>query len=144
MISQKAKYALRAIMALAGTKEPVLIGDIAEQENIPKRFLEQILLDLKHQGLVMSRRGRIGGYFLVRPPEDITIGEVLRTIDGPLAPLPCLSKMAYRACDDCDDEATCRVKALFADVAEATRRALDQTTFADAIAKKHPLVRARR
>jgi Rrf2 family protein len=100
MISQKSKYALRALMALADRSgdAPMLIGEIAAQEVIPRKFLEQILLDLKHQGLVVSRRGKAGGYILLRRPETITFGEVLRLMDGPLAPLPCLSRMAYRRC----------------------------------------------
>jgi Rrf2 family protein len=136
MISQKAKYALRALIALAEApeNEPVFIADIAENQSIPRKFLEQILLDLKHQGLVVSRRGKAGGYLLLRSPETITFGEVMRIIEGPLAPLPCLSKMAYRKCDDCTDEKSCRIRRVFAGVAEATRVVLDGTTIADAIA----------
>jgi Rrf2 family protein len=137
MISQKAKYALRALIALAEAdpNEPVLIADVAEKQAIPRKFLEQILLDLKHQGLVMSRRGKAGGYLLLRKPEDITFGEVLRTIDGPLAPLPCLSKMAYHRCEDCKSEAACQIRRVFAGVAEATRAVLDNATIADVIGK---------
>lgn len=136
MISQKAKYALRALLALAEAPEgePVFIADIAENQAIPRKFLEQILLDLKHQGLVVSRRGKMGGYLLLRRPETITFGEVLRIIEGPLAPLPCLSKMAYRRCEDCTDEKSCRIRRVFAGVADATRAVLDSTTIADAIA----------
>src|SRR5690606_12257168 len=136
MISQKAKYALRALIFLARAEEPdeaLLISDIAEQQRIPKRFLEQILLDLKHHGLVMSRRGKLGGYLLLRKPSEITFGEVLRMIDGPIAPLPCLSRMAYRPCEDCHSEETCEVRQVFARVAEATRKVLDGTTLADCI-----------
>ncbi len=136
MISQKAKYALRALLALAEADEgvPVFIADIAESQAIPRKFLEQILLDLKHNGLVVSRRGKMGGYLLLRRAETITFGEVLRIIEGPLAPLPCLSKMAYRRCDDCTDEKSCRIRRVFAGVADATRKVLDSTTIADAIA----------
>lgn len=135
MISQKAKYALRALIALAqaAPDEPMLIGDIAEQQDIPRKFLEQILLDLKHRGLVRSRRGKAGGYLLLRSSGDITFGEVLRLIDGPLAPLPCLSKTAYHRCVDCQDETTCHIRKVFADVADATRTVLDRATIADAI-----------
>lgn len=136
MISQKAKYALRALIALAEAPEgePVFIADIAETQAIPRKFLEQILLDLKYQGLVVSRRGKMGGYLLLRRAETITFGEVLRIVEGPLAPLPCLSKMAYRKCDDCTAEKACRIRRVFAGVAEATRAVLDGTTIADAIA----------
>ncbi len=136
MISQKAKYALRALVALArshGTDDTQFISDIAEAQNIPKKFLEQILLDLKHHGIVMSRRGKAGGYMLLKAPDAITFGEVMRIVDGPIAPLPCLSRMAYRRCEDCRDEASCEVRRVFARVAAATREILDGTTIADAI-----------
>ncbi|MFN7057005.1 RrF2 family transcriptional regulator [Hyphomonas sp.] len=136
MISQKSKYALRALLALAEAPgdAPLLIGDIAAQEVIPRKFLEQILLELKHHGLVVSRRGKAGGYLLLRRPETVTFGEVLRLMDGPLAPLPCLSKMAYRRCGDCASEQACKLRKVFAQVAEATRAILDTTTLADALA----------
>jgi Rrf2 family protein len=136
MISQKAKYALRALIALARSEQPgevLLISEIAEKQSIPKKFLEQILLDLKHHGIVMSRRGKAGGYLLLKKPEEITFGEVLRIIDGPIAPLPCLSRMAYRRCEDCADEAACEIHRVFARVAEATRDVLDKTTIADSL-----------
>lgn len=137
MISQKAKYALRALVALARAPrgEPVLISDIAEDQSIPKKFLEQILLDLKHHGIVVSRRGRAGGYQLLKEPAEITFGQVLRIIDGPIAPLPCLSKIAYRRCEDCVSETECEVRRVFAEVTDATRRVLDTATLADAIAE---------
>ena len=135
MISQKAKYALRALVALAkaAPDEPVMISDIAEAQNIPKKFLEQILLDLKHHGIVISRRGKAGGYLLLRAPENITFGEILRIIDGPVAPLPCLSKMAYRRCEDCRSEASCEIRRVFRRVAVATREVLDHTSIADTV-----------
>ena len=112
-----------------------LIADIAEAQRIPKKFLEQILLDLKHHGLVASRRGKMGGYSLLRPADQITFGEVLRIIDGPLAPLPCLSRMAYRRCEGCATSGRCEIRRVFARVAEATRGVLDTVTIADAIAE---------
>lgn len=136
MISQKAKYAFRALVALARAKDPagvMLISDIAEQQNIPKKFLEQILLDLKHHGIVASRRGKAGGYLMLKSPSQTTFGEVLRLVDGPIAPLPCLSRVAYRRCADCGDEGTCEVRKVFAQVAEASRLVLDHTTIADAV-----------
>ena len=98
MISQKAKYALRALVALvkAPPETSLMISEISKAQAIPKKFLEQILLELKRAGIVMSRRGRLGGYVLLRPADKLTFGEVLRLIDGPIAPLPCLSKIAYR------------------------------------------------
>jgi Rrf2 family protein len=140
MISQKAKYALRALVALA--KQPsgssTFIADIAESERIPKKFLEQILLDLKRHGIVASKRGKAGGYGLWRPADMISFGEVLRIVDGPIAPLPCLSKIAYERCADCSDEASCEVRRVFAQVAEASRSVLDRTTIADAVGRRLP------
>jgi Rrf2 family protein len=135
MISQKAKYALRALVSLCRARygEPLMISQISKEQAIPKKFLEQILLELKRHGIVESRRGRLGGYVLLRAPDKVTFGEVLRLIDGPIAPLPCLSKIAYRRCLDCQDEATCEIRHVFARVAEATREVLDKTTLADAV-----------
>lgn len=133
MISQKAKYALRALIALAQTKDSQMVAAIAEHNKIPRKFLEQILLDLKHHGIVVSYRGRFGGYALLRPADQITFGEILRMIDGPLAPLPCLSRTAYRRCADCRNEKECELRRVFATVADTARSVLDQTTIADAI-----------
>jgi Rrf2 family protein len=141
MISQKAKYALRALLVLckAPAETSLMIGEISKTQAIPKKFLEQILLELKRAGIVSSRRGRLGGYVLLRPADRLTFGEVLRLIDGPIAPLPCLSKIAYRRCADCQDEATCEIRHVFAGVVNAQRQVLDHTTFADAIRKDQAL-----
>jgi Rrf2 family protein len=143
MISQKAKYALRALIALAKANphEPFLISGIAAEQRIPRKFLEQILLELKHYGLVVSRRGKLGGYALLKPAGEITFGQVLRLIDGPIAPLPCLSKTAYRRCSDCRNEATCEIRLVFATVVAAERAVLDTTSIADALAVP-PAIRA--
>jgi len=135
MISQKAKYALRALLELAraGEGEALLITDIAERQRIPKKFLEQILLDLRNRGLVHSRRGRGGGYGLLKDPREITLGQILRIIDGPQAPLPCLSRMAYRRCDDCEDETRCGIRRVFAKAYAVTAQVLDTTTLYDTL-----------
>ena len=135
MISQKAKYALRALVSLARVQrgETMMIGEISKEQAIPKKFLEQILLELKRAGFVASRRGRAGGYELLRAPEEIRFGEVLRLIDGPIAPLPCLSKIAYKRCKDCRDEQSCEIRHVFERVTLATRAVLDQTTLADSL-----------
>jgi Rrf2 family protein len=135
MLSQKAKYALRALLALAeaGDDKPLLIADIAERYHLPKKFLEQILLDLKHHGLVQSRRGRSGGYSLLKRASEISFGQVVRIIDGPLAPLPCLSRMAYRRCADCAGEESCAIRRVFALTHQVTTSVLDRTTLADAL-----------
>jgi Rrf2 family protein len=139
MISQKAKYALRALVALARAENgSMMIGEIAARQTIPRKILEQILLELKRHGLVASRRGKFGGYALLKPAERITFGQVLRLIDGPIAPLPCLSKIAYRKCSDCPDEASCEIRRVFSRVAESARGVLDTTTLADAL--KEPII----
>lgn len=138
MISQKAKYALRALLTLGEEGRPMLISEIAERQHIPKKFLEQILLDLKHHGLVHSKRGKNGGYGLLKDPGEISFGQVMRIIDGPLAPLPCLSRMAYRRCEDCENEATCGIRRVFAEAYDATAQVLDKTTLADAIDTERP------
>jgi Rrf2 family protein len=132
VISQKAKYAFHALLALART-ESMVIPNIAAQERIPRKFLEHILLDLKHHGFVESRRGKFGGYGLRVPADHITFGQVLRIIDGPIAPLSCLSATAYRPCADCQTEESCEIRRVFAKVAESTRHILDRTTIADAL-----------
>jgi Rrf2 family protein len=135
MISRQAKYALRALIALARLKpsESAQTSDIAKQQKIPKKFLEQILLRLKNQGIVQSRRGNRGGYALLKPASEITFAQVLRTIDGPIAPLPCLSIIAYARCEDCKDEKTCEIRQVFSRVIEPTRAILEQTSIADAV-----------
>ena len=145
MISQKAKYALRALLALckAPPESSLMISEISKAQAIPKKFLEQILLELKRAGIVMSRRGRLGGYVLLRPADKITFGEVLRLIDGPIAPLPCLSLTAYRRCLDCPDEDSCEMRQAFQKVTEATRRVLEETTIADAMAASDAAIKDR-
>lgn len=144
MISQKARYALRALVALtrAGEGESLMISEIASDQDIPKKFLEQILLELKRNGIVMSKRGKSGGYLLLKAPGQISFGEVLRIIDGPIAPLPCLSKIAYRRCIDCKSEADCEIRHVFSKVTDATRAVLDRTTLADAVGEMDVLDRA--
>lgn len=133
MLSKKAKYALKALLFLSKNTDRgvVLIAEISETEGIPKKFLEQILLELKKQGILQSKRGKEGGYFLGRPANEIGIGQVVRIIDGPLAPIPCVSKMAYRRCDECIDEKTCEIRNLFLQVRDATIEILDKTSLSD-------------
>ena len=121
--------------------EALSIEEIARADAIPQKFLEHILLDLKRKGLVASRRGRAGGYMLIKRPHEMTIGSVLRAIDGPIAPLPCISRTAYRRCPDCPDEKTCAVRRLFADTYSAMLLLMDATTLAEAI---HPAPAPRR
>ena len=121
MITQKMKYALKALLALADeaarpSPQPLTIEEIAKRSGAPKRFLEHILLEVRNAGAIASIRGRSGGYSLIKAPRDISISEMLRLIDGPLAPLPCLSRRSYQRCEDCTDEASCRIRKVFAEV----------------------------
>lgn len=136
MITQRSKYALRALLMLAQQPEGqlVLISEIAERENVPKKFLELILLDLKRHGLLRSQRGRHGGYALARPPDSITFGEIIRVTDGPLAPIPCASLTGYQRCSDCADEASCAIRKVMRRVRDAISEILDRTTLADGAA----------
>jgi Rrf2 family protein len=136
MLSQKARYALRALFVLGQHEgdKPVMIADIAEQANVPRKFLEQILLEMKRRGIVHSQRGKFGGYTLGREPEDISFAEVLRVIDGPLALSPCASRTAYRKCDDCEDENTCAIRKVLLHVRDTTAEILENHTLAQALA----------
>ena len=111
----------------------LLISDIAARERIPRRFLELILLELKNGGVLHSRKGKGGGYLLSKPPGNITVGQVLRILEGPLAPLPCVSRTAYQKCEECVDERTCGVRILMKDVRDATAAILDSTTLDDVL-----------
>jgi Rrf2 family protein len=141
MISQKARYAFKALIALSRSRpeECRQARDIAKGEKIPQSFLEQILLELRRAGLVASRRGREGGHFLLEDPANITFGEVLRLIDGPVAPLPCLSRTAYRRCHDCQDENSCVMRRAFGRAYDATLKVLEQTSIAAACADEYSL-----
>ena len=137
MISQKAKYALKALGTLGEARArgggALTIEEIAGRAGVPKRFLEHILLVIKNAGIIGSRRGRVGGYQLIKDPATITLGAVLRIVDGPMAPLPCLSRGAYRRCDDCQDEATCAIRRAFGDVFAAYLLLIESMTLDDLI-----------
>lgn len=139
MISQRARYAFKAIVALAKAEpgKGLTIRQLCEQEKLPRKFLEQILLALKAAGYITSRRGRDGGYEMLKAPDAIHIGPLLRLVDGPIAPLPCLSRKAYRKCDDCRDEAACEVRASFDKPYADYLAALERTTLADVLALPH-------
>jgi Rrf2 family protein len=136
MLSQKARYALRAVLVLAARRggKPIMTGDIATEARVPRKFLEQILLDLKRPGIVHSLRGKYGGYTLGRAAKEISFAEVIRAIDGPLALSPCASVTAYRRCDDCVDETVCAIRKVLLTVRDATSDILEQLTLADALA----------
>jgi Rrf2 family protein len=132
MLSRKAKYAIKALLALAEheSEEPIRIADLARAEQIPPKFLELILLELRNQGILQSRKGKGGGYRLARRPSEIYLGQVVRTFDGPLAPVPCASQTAYVRCTDCRNEAVCGVRLAMKEVRDATAQILDGTSLA--------------
>jgi Rrf2 family protein len=133
MLSHKTKYALKALFVMSEEYGggPLLISEIAERGSIPKRFLELILLELKNHGVLRSKKGKGGGYILSKPPDEISVGYVIRMLEGPLAPLPCASKTAYEKCEDCPDEKTCGVRLLMKQVRDQTAAILDSASFAD-------------
>ncbi len=122
---------------------PVLISDIAQRDRIPRKFLELILLELRNKGILQSRKGKGGGYFLARDPDQVTLGEILRVVEGPLAPIPCVSKTAYMRCRECRDESTCGIRMVMKDVRDATARILDSTTLADVLGRVEGRVRGK-
>ncbi len=137
MLSQKARYALRAMLCLAREARPVPIRTIAEQEHIPRKFLELILLDLKSHGLVLSYRGKAGRYELAKPADRISFADVLRVIDGPLALAPCASRTAFRRCKDCPDPDLCAIRAVLVEVRDSSAAILESNTLARALQTKH-------
>src|SRR5262249_20643268 len=144
MLTSKAKYALRAMVDLAtqegaGPRKPVFIADVSRRQDIPRRFLENILLELRKHGLVVSHRGKAGGYALARAPDLITFADIIRAIDGPLALTPCTSRNAYQNCADCIDEAICAIRKTMVEVREATAGILEQTTLAKAARLDQPV-----
>jgi Rrf2 family protein len=136
MLSQRTRYALRSLIMLGARHEQgvVRIGEIAECQNVPRKFLEAILLDLKRAGLVQSQRGKAGGYLLGRAPSEISFGEVVRLLEGPLALVPCASASAYAPCGDCQDEASCAIRRAMIEVREQTANVLDRFTLDRAVA----------
>jgi Rrf2 family protein len=134
MLSSKAKYAVRAAIQLAGkaaTEEWVQTADVAEQERIPRKFLEAIFVQLRDHGLVDSRRGAHGGHRLTRAPDAITVADIIRVVDGPLALTPCASVTRYRPCTDCVGIEACRVQPLMKRARDAVAEVLENCTLAD-------------
>jgi Rrf2 family protein len=138
-LSKRSKYGLLALMDLASRKDhsPVPLKDLAKQSNIPPKFLEQIFLTLRNSGVVHSQIGAGGGYALGRPAKYIMLGEVIRILDGTVAPVSCISKIAYEPCT-CPDEGTCPLRAVMNQVRTAIVAVIDNTSLADAVAHKKP------
>ncbi len=138
-ITYKGDYALKTILDLSlhYGNSPVTIHDLARRADIPIKFLEQILLDLKRGGFVESRRGKIGGYLLAKAPSDIKLGDVIRFIDGPIEPIPCVDR-GYKGCNDIS---RCAFRGIWSKVAESTSKIIDNITFED-LARKNKGLKA--
>jgi Rrf2 family protein len=145
MLTMKAKYGLKAMLRLARDygRGPVLIADLAASEGIPRKFLELILLELKQEGMLQSKKGKGGGYLLAQRPSDITVGMILQALDGPLIPLPCVSHVGYRPCDECRDPAACSIRLLMREVHDATTHILEATSLEQLAQRGEPELRAR-
>jgi Rrf2 family protein len=138
MLTQRSRYALRAMLHLAEQPvghAPVPMTRIAAEANVPRKFLELILADLREAGFLLSHRGKMGGYVLSKPAHLISMGEIIRVIEGPLALVPCVSRTAYRRCPDCKSEADCAIRHAMMRVRDETARILDGTSLADATAQ---------
>jgi len=134
MLSQRARYALKALLNIArADRSAQQVAAISEQENIPRKFLESIMGDLRRAALVKSTRGNMGGYRLSRPADLITVAEIVRATDGPIAMLPCVSRNFYQRCEDCHDEMTCALRKIFSEVRDAVTDILEHRTLADAL-----------
>lgn len=133
MITKKTKYALMVLAALAkkDRNQPQLIADLSVEAGVPKKFLELILLELKGGGIVHSKKGPGGGYYLAQAPEDVSVAEVLRLTGGAIAPVGCLSKTRYERCEECPDEKTCGVRLVLREAHEASIRVLEKMRLAD-------------
>ena len=145
-LSKRGEYGLRAMIFLAGASVSgpypriVQLKEISEHEKIPAKFLEQILFALKNAGLLHSKMGNSGGYYLVKPASDITLGQIFRVLDGPLAPIHCVSEMAYEPCA-CPDEKTCGLRLVMNDVRSAIIGILDHTSLSE-VAKRQDTARS--
>jgi Rrf2 family protein len=135
MLSKKTKYALHALTYLAkkGNDTPTLIVEVSKEANIPRKFLESILLDLKKQGILASKMGKGGGYSLRHEPKDVTIASIIRLFNGPIALLPCVSHNYYQPCDECIDETLCGLNKVMIDVRNETLRILENKSIQDII-----------
>jgi Rrf2 family protein len=138
MISKKTKYAISAVVYLAGLehRNPVLISEISKERKIPQKFLEAILLDLRRAGILSSKKGKGGGYYLLKSAEEINLAEILRLFDGPIALLPCVSLNYYEKCEDCVDEEHCGIRDAFLKVRKNTLDLLKQSTVANIVEKE--------
>lgn len=136
MLSKKTKYALKAVLHLAeeyGKPQPILISGLAQKNRIPKKFLELILLELKNKGLLLSKKGKGGGYLLARNPRDISLGEVIPFLEEMVESMPCLHPQKSKRCEECRDLHACSVRMLMKEVSDSVSRVLNLTTLADLV-----------
>lgn len=140
MLSKKCKYAIHALVHMARQRgEITQIKDISSSCRIPKKFLETILLDLKRAGMLGSKQGKAGGYFLRRSPKEVNLAEVVRLFDGAIAALPCATHKYYEACNECEDEITCSIRYAFMEVRNATVEKLKKDTLDSLIKRENKL-----
>ena len=142
MISKKTKYAINALVHLAKRKDegPILISEIAASENIPQKFLEAILLDLKKAAILASKKGKGGGYYLLKDPDLVNMADIMRLFDGPIALLPCVTYMYYERCEECIDEKTCGIRDVFLEVRNKTVELLKEATLTEIINREKKLL----
>jgi len=142
MLSKKSKYAIIALIHLAKHygDGPIMIGKIAEEENIPKKFLEGILYELKNSGIVNSQRGKTGGYYLIKKPQEVHLAKIMRLFDGPIALKPCVTYQYYEPCPECKDEKTCSIRHVFKDLRDAAVEILKKATLAEMIRIEEKLI----
>jgi Rrf2 family protein len=143
MLSKKAQYSILALVRLAKDYNhgPVLISAISETERIPKKFLETILLDLKQFGILASKKGKGGGYYLIKKPEEINLADVIRYIDGAIALIPCVTYKYYQPCEHCKDEATCGIRSVIKEVRDETVKFLKSFSIADILMREEQLIK---
>lgn len=145
MLSKKAKYALKALEYIAkqADTKPILISEISEAQNIPKKFLEAILLELNRAGVLKSKKGKFGGYNLQQGAKEINLGFVIRLIDGPISLIACVSDKYYEPCAECENEATCGLRSVVKEVREATTNILSNVTLADLVKREQRLKKSK-
>jgi Rrf2 family protein len=142
MLSKKAQYSILALVKLAKEYNhgPVLIGDISKTEKIPKKFLESILFDLKQLGVLASKKGKGGGYYLIKSPGEISLADIIRHVDGAIALIPCVTFKYYQPCQHCKDEVTCGIRSIIKDVRDETVNILKNISLLDIIEREEQLI----
>jgi len=142
MLSKKAQYSILALVKLAKEYEhgPILISTISQTERIPKKFLESILVDLKQLGILASKKGKGGGYFLIKKPDEINLADVIRHIDGAIALIPCVTYKYYQPCQHCKDELTCGIRSVIKDIRDDTVNMLKKISLSDIISREELLI----